>query len=236
VSLHVCAYLVSDLVEEESAHRVSSLGPLGLIDVKRKPLADWAPFVKALEDRVLGALLLVALAPVMLVVAIAIKLDSKGPVLFRQRRRGLNQRIIEVRKFRTMRVMEDGAEVRQATRNDPRVTRVGAFLRKTSLDELPQLFNVLEGSMSLVGPRPHALVHDEQWGELLERYANRHQVKPGMTGWAQVNGYRGEVENTEAMGKRVEHDLDYINNWSLGRDLQILARTLRVALGDKKAY
>lgn len=236
VSLHVVTHISSDLVDGIAMHRVSNLGPVGLLDVKRKPLADWAPFLKRLEDYGLGLVLLVLMAPVMALCALAIKLDSQGPVLFKQRRRGLNQRVIEVLKFRTMTVMEDGSDVRQATKDDVRVTRVGRFLRRSSLDELPQLFNVLKGEMSLVGPRPHALVHDEHWGELLETYANRHQVKPGITGFAQVEGWRGETETADKMKARVEHDLAYIANWSLGRDLKILAQTIRVvARGDNAA-
>ena len=173
--------------------------------------------------------------PLLLLCAVAIKLDSKGPVFFRQRRRGLNQKVIEVLKFRTMTVMEDGAEVKQATKDDPRITRLGRFLRRSSLDELPQLFNVIKGEMSLVGPRPHALVHDEHWGEMLETYANRHQVKPGMTGYAQVMGWRGETETPDKMRARVEHDLAYIANWSLGRDLKILVQTVRVVVRGENA-
>lgn len=233
VSLHVVTHIASDLVDSVARHRVSNLGPIGMLDVKRKPLADWAPLVKRVEDYGLGAILLVICSPLLLLCAIAIKLDSAGPVFFRQRRRGLNQKVIEVMKFRTMTVLEDGANVKQATKNDPRITRVGRFLRRSSLDELPQLFNVIKGEMSLVGPRPHALVHDEHWGEMLESYANRHQVKPGMTGFAQVMGWRGETETPDKMKARVEHDLAYIADWSLGRDLKILAQTVRVvARGD----
>ncbi len=233
VSLHVVTHIASDLVDGSAMHRVSSLGSVGLLDVKRKPLADWAPLIKRIEDYGLGAVLLVLTAPLLLLCAIAIKLDSTGPVFFKQRRRGLNQKVIEVLKFRTMTVMEDGSEVRQATKDDARITRIGRFLRRSSLDELPQLFNVLRGEMSLVGPRPHALVHDQHWGELLETYANRHQVKPGITGFAQVMGWRGETETPDKMQARVEHDLAYIANWSLGRDLRILAQTVRVVMrGD----
>jgi len=233
VSLHVVTHIASDLVDGGAMHRVSNLGSVGLLDVKRKPLADWAPVIKRIEDYGLGAVLLVLTAPLLLLCAIAIKLDSTGPVFFKQRRRGLNQKIIEVLKFRTMTVMEDGSEVRQATKGDARVTRIGRFLRRSSLDELPQLFNVLRGEMSLVGPRPHALVHDQHWGELLETYANRHQVKPGITGFAQVMGWRGETETPDKMQARVEHDLAYIANWSLGRDLRILAQTVRIVMrGD----
>lgn len=233
VSLHVVTHIASDLIDKPLAHRVSSLGPVGLIDVKRKPLADWAPLVKRVEDYGLGAILLMLAAPVLLLCALAIKLDSAGPVFFRQRRRGLNQKIIEVMKFRTMTVMEDGDVVRQAVAGDTRITKVGRFLRRTSLDELPQLINVMRGEMSLVGPRPHALVHDEHWGEQLEIYANRHQVKPGITGLAQVSGWRGITETADKMKARVEHDLAYIADWSLALDLKILARTVRaVVRGD----
>ena len=235
ISLHVVTHIASDLVDVTPGHTVSSLGPVGLLDVKSTPLADWAPLLKKVEDYGLGLVLLVIAAPILLLCSIAIKLDSPGPVLFRQRRRGLNQKVIEVLKFRTMNVMEDGAEVRQATADDKRVTRVGRFLRRTSLDELPQLINVLKGEMSLVGPRPHALVHDEHWDEMLERYANRHQVKPGITGFAQVMGWRGETETTEKMKSRVEHDLAYIANWSLGRDLRILIQTVRAVVRGNNA-
>ena len=185
---------------------------------------------------VLGGLLLVLALPVLALIALAIKLDDGGPVLFRQRRRGLNHRSIEVLKFRSMRVAEDGPVVTQARKGDPRITPVGRWLRKSSLDELPQLVNVLKGEMSLVGPRPHALVHDEHWGELLERYANRQQVKPGITGWAQVNGFRGETETAEKMQARVEHDLVYIDTWSLLLDLRILLATPLFGLAHKNAY
>lgn len=235
ISLHVVTHIASDLVDVAPAHRVSSLGPVGLLDVKCKPLADWAPLLKRVEDYGLGAILLVIAMPVLLLCTIAIKLDSAGPVLFRQRRRGLNQKVIEVLKFRTMNVMEDGAVVRQATTDDKRITRVGRILRRTSLDELPQLINVLKGEMSLVGPRPHALVHDQHWDEMLESYANRHQVKPGITGFAQVMGWRGETETTQKMKSRVEHDLAYIADWSLGRDLTILAQTVRAVVRGNNA-
>ena len=235
ISLHVVTHIASDLIDIGPAHSVSNLGTIGLIDVKRKPLADWAPFMKQVEDYGLGTTLLIVAAPVMLLCALAIKLESKGPVLFRQRRRGLNQKVIEVLKFRTMNVMEDGANVRQATVDDDRITKVGRFLRRSSLDELPQLINVLKGEMSLVGPRPHALVHDEHWGEMLENYANRQQVKPGITGFAQVMGWRGETETADKMKARVEHDLAYIADWSLGRDLRILGQTVRAVVHGNNA-
>jgi Undecaprenyl-phosphate glucose phosphotransferase len=235
VSLHVVTHISSDLVDAAAAHRVSNLGPVGLIDVKHKPLADWAPLLKRAVDYGLGLPLLVAASPLLLLCAIAIKLDSTGPILFRQRRRGLNQKVIEVLKFRTMTVMEDGVDVRQATKDDARVTRVGRILRRASLDELPQLLNVLKGEMSLVGPRPHALVHDVHWGVMLESYANRHQVKPGITGLAQVSGWRGATETEEKMKARVELDLAYIADWSLGSDLKILVRTVWAVVRGENA-
>jgi Undecaprenyl-phosphate glucose phosphotransferase len=237
VSVHVCTHIASDLVDAGArAHKVSSLGPIGMIDIKRKPLADWGAIVKTIEDVILGGVFLLIALPVFALIAIAIKLDDGGPAVFRQKRRGLNHRPIEVLKFRTMRVEPVEHEVRQATKDDPRITRIGRFLRRSSLDELPQLVNVLRGEMSLVGPRPHAIVHDDYWGEMLERYANRQQVKPGMTGWAQVNGFRGETETQEKMRGRVEHDLYYIDNWSLLFDLRIIAATPIFGFTSKNAY
>ena len=237
VRIRVCTYVASDLIEADAArHKVSSLGPLGLLDVKSKPMADWSPIVKAVEDFLVALVLVVLAAPLMALIALAIRLDSPGPVFFRQRRHGLNHRVIEVLKFRTMHVMEDGAEVKQATKDDPRVTRVGRWLRQTSLDELPQLFNILKGEMSLVGPRPHALVHNEFYGDMLERYANRHQVKPGITGWAQVKGFRGELKAADDMQRRVEHDLYYIDHWSIWLDLKILLLTPLYGMRHRKAY
>jgi Undecaprenyl-phosphate glucose phosphotransferase len=236
VSIHVVTHIASDLVEAGAAHNVSAIGSVGLLDLKDKALADWAPLVKRVEDLVIGTLAVLLALPLFIAIAIAIKLDSPGPVFFIQRRRGLNRRTIEVLKFRTMTVLEDGDDLRQASRNDPRVTGVGRILRCTSLDELPQLINVLKGEMSLVGPRPHALVHDEQWGERLERYANRQQVKPGITGLAQVKGLRGEIHSSESIGERVAHDLAYIANWSLWLDLKLVALTLKAVLEGKNAH
>ena len=236
VSVHICTHIASDLVSDDTLRTVSHLGPVGLLDIKKKPLSDWSPLVKTIEDYALASIFLVASLPVLLLAALAIKLESNGPVLFRQRRRGLNMEVFEVLKFRTMSVSEDGDDVEQATRNDPRVTRVGKFLRRTSIDELPQLINVLKGQMSLVGPRPHALVHDEKYSELLSTYANRHQVKPGMTGLAQVNGYRGETRSPDQMKKRVEFDLEYIRNWSIGLDLRILVKTFLIVILNRNAY
>ena len=202
-----------------------SYGGVPVLEMERRPLEDWGPIMKMIEDRLLSAACLLIFSPLMLFIALAIKLDSRGTVFFRQKRHGFNHRIITVYKFRTMTVMEDGSKIAQATRNDQRVTRVGKFLRKTSLDELPQLMNVLKGEMSLVGPRPHALAHNEYYSSLLERYASRHKMKPGITGWAQINGHRGETDTPEKMDKRVECDLYYIENWSLWFDIKILFLT-----------
>ncbi|MDR3499417.1 MAG: undecaprenyl-phosphate glucose phosphotransferase [Parvibaculum sp.] len=209
---------------------------VAVLELARRPLDDWGPIVKAVEDRALASLMLLVALPLMLIVSLAIKLDSKGPVFFRQRRHGFNHHVISVWKFRTMRVSEDGIHVPQATRDDPRVTRVGRLLRRTSIDELPQLFNVIRGDMSLVGPRPHAIAHNEHYSALLERYASRHKVKPGITGWAQVNGYRGETDTPEKMRKRVEHDLYYIENWSLWLDVKILLLTPVFGLFGRNAF
>jgi Undecaprenyl-phosphate glucose phosphotransferase len=214
----------------------SRLGALSLLQVKPKPIRDWGYVIKLTLDYVLGAISLGLFAPLMLAVALAIKLDSPGPVLFKQRRHGYNHRLIHVYKFRTMRVAEDGAVVVQARKDDDRVTRIGKFLRRTSIDELPQLFNVLKGEMSLVGPRPHAVAHNQLYCARLERYANRHCVKPGMTGWAQIHGFRGPTEDPEKMRKRVQMDLYYIENWSISLDLKIIALTPFVGFVHRNAF
>lgn len=226
VHLHIVTHLSSDFCSPERKSSVSQLGPVGLLDIKEKRHAGWAPVLKRIEDLVIGSAVAVVIAPLLPVIALAVALSSPGPILFRQRRRGLNQRVFEVLKFRTMTVMEDGNDVRQATTADPRVTKVGAFLRRTSLDELPQIWNVLTGDMSLVGPRPHAMVHDEKFGQMLESYANRHQMKPGVTGLAQVSGYRGETTTAHSIEARVEHDLRYIRTWSFWLDIKILFLTV----------
>ena len=185
---------------------------------------------------VLSLLILLLVSPVLLAAAVAVKLSSPGPVIFRQRRYGLDGQEILVYKFRSMRVTEDGPVVTQAQKGDSRITAVGAFLRKTSLDELPQFINVLQGRMSIVGPRPHAVVHNEMYRKLIKGYMVRHKVKPGITGWAQVNGYRGETETLDKMQGRIDYDLDYLRNWSLRLDLLIIYKTIRVVIGDSKAY
>ncbi|MGU3538361.1 undecaprenyl-phosphate glucose phosphotransferase [Methylobacterium sp. A54F] len=218
----------------------SYLGAVPVLDVFDKPIADWDVVVKGVFDRVVGALLLVALSPVMLCVALAVRLTSRGPVLFRQKRHGFNNEVIEVLKFRSMFVDQcDAAAARQVTKGDPRVTPVGRFIRKTSLDELPQLVNVLKGDLSLVGPRPHAVqakAANTLYDQVVDGYFARHKVKPGITGWAQINGWRGETDTSEKIQRRVEHDLHYIENWSVLFDLQILVTTPFALLKTENAY
>lgn len=205
------------------------------IAVHHRPLAGASAHLKRISDVVLTLIGLVVLLPLMLVIAAAIKLDSPGPAIYRQPRAGFNRNWFVVYKFRTMHVSADG-DLTQATRNDPRVTRVGRILRRLSLDELPQLLNVLRGEMSLVGPRPHAVPHDEKYGRLIDKYLHRHRVRPGITGWAQVNGWRGETDTLAKMKARIEHDLWYIENWSLSLDLLILFRTIFVSFRSENAY
>jgi Undecaprenyl-phosphate glucose phosphotransferase len=218
----------------------SYIGNLALLDLFDRPLGDWGPFLKAIEDKVIAVLALILLSPVFAVVALAVKLDSKGPVFFRQKRYGFNNELIEVYKFRSMYTDQADINARQlVTRDDPRVTRVGRFIRKTTLDELPQLFNVIKGELSLVGPRPHATMASAAgnlYETVVDGYFARHKVKPGMTGWAQINGWRGETDTEEKIERRVEHDLYYIENWSLTFDLYILARTPLALITTKNAY
>lgn len=218
------------------------IGAVPFLALLDRPLADWDHVAKTILDRVLGSLMLLALSPVMLAVALAVRLDSKGPVLFKQTRFGFNNEPISVFKFRSMYTdMSDATASKLVTKNDPRVTRVGAFIRKTSLDELPQLFNVVfKGDLSLVGPRPHAMAAKAAGGlyqDVVDGYFARHRVKPGITGWAQVNGWRGETDTLEKLEKRVEHDLYYIENWSILLDLQVLAMTpLALVSHNENAY
>lgn len=211
-----------------------------MLQLYNRPFSGWARVVKGIEDRVVAVGLLLVLAPLLALIALAIKLDSPGPLLFRQKRQGFNNMPIEIFKFRSMKVDADAGAttIEQATRSDPRVTRVGRFIRRTSLDELPQLINVLRGEMSVVGPRPHAAeasVEGNPLEEVVERYAARHRVKPGITGWAQVNGLRGEFD-TEKLRQRIDYDLYYIDNWSVWLDLMIIARSAAIIFGDKEAY
>lgn len=200
------------------------------------PISNWARVAKALEDRILAVTFLVLAWPLFGFIALAIKLNSPGPVFFKQQRHGFNHEIIKIYKFRSMTVQEDGATVKQATKSDQRVTKIGFWLRRTSLDELPQLINVALGEMSLVGPRPHALAHNEEYAELIKHYAQRHKVKPGITGWAQINGYRGETTDPRLMEKRIQHDLFYIEHWSIWLDLKIIALTPFKGLVHPNAY
>ncbi|MFQ6017015.1 MAG: undecaprenyl-phosphate glucose phosphotransferase [Kiloniellaceae bacterium] len=217
--------------------QVAGLPVLHLFD---RPISGWSHLSKSLEDRVLALLFLILLAPALVVIALAIKLDSRGPVLFKQHRQGFNNNLFEVWKFRTMHtdVADPRGEI-QAKKNDPRITRIGHFLRRTSLDELPQLVNVLRGDMSIVGPRPHAVgtkAKGHLFEDVVDSYAGRHRVKPGITGWAQVNGWRGETDTMEKIQKRVECDLYYIDNWSVWLDLFIIAKTLLILFKDERAY
>ena len=216
-----------------TATNVAELPVVNISDIRLPGSAD---LFKRIFDRVVSLASLLLLWPVFLVISIAIKLDSRGPVLFRQTRYGVDGKEIEVWKFRSMSVQENGRKVRQATRNDPRVTRVGAFLRQHSLDELPQFFNVLQGRMSIVGPRPHAVSHNEEYRSRITGYMLRHKIKPGITGWAQVNGWRGETDTLEKMEKRVRFDLEYIQNWSPWLDVKIMLMTILQGFSSKDVY
>lgn len=229
------------LVPDENASRflnypIANIGETWTAVLKRSPLTRFELAAKRFFDFSLAVTGLLTLMPLMLVTALLIKLDSRGPVFFLQRRNGFNGKTFDIFKFRTMHVLEDGPALKQATRDDPRVTRLGRWLRRSSIDELPQLFNVIRGEMSLVGPRPHATSHNSEYEKLIANYAFRHHVKPGLTGWAQVNGHRGETRQVEQMKQRVEYDLWYINNWSPLLDLRIVLQTVLVALRQDAAY
>jgi putative colanic acid biosysnthesis UDP-glucose lipid carrier transferase len=216
--------------------RLQDMNGVPAVGICETPFTGTNELVKRVSDIVLATAILILISPLLLAIAIGVKLSSPGPALFRQRRNGLDGSEITVYKFRSMRTMDNGPVVAQATKDDPRITPFGAFLRRTSLDELPQFLNVLQGRMSIVGPRPHAVAHNEQYRELIKAYMVRHKVKPGITGWAQVNGLRGETDTVEKMKARVEYDLEYLRNWSLGLDLQIIVRTVRVIFFDRNAY
>jgi Undecaprenyl-phosphate glucose phosphotransferase len=229
------------LIPDESAarflsHPISNIGSTWTTELQRAPMTRAELVAKRIFDVILATAGIIALLPLMLATALLIKLDSRGPVLFLQKRNGFNGRAFSIFKFRTMHVIEDGPVVQQAKRNDPRVTRLGRWLRRTSIDELPQLFNVILDDMSLVGPRPHATSHNSEYEKLIANYAFRHHVKPGLTGWAQINGARGETCNIEQMERRVEYDLWYINNWSPWLDLKIVLQTVVTALRQTSAY
>jgi len=201
-------------------------GPVASLQLRRTPLSRLELMEKRAFDVLLASVAVLVLTPLLLLVAVLIKLDSPGPVFFLQRRFGFNQEPFQIIKFRSMRTLEDGEAIRQAQKDDPRVTRVGFWLRRWNIDEIPQLFNVIRGEMSLVGPRPHALSHDQEYERRISAYARRHNVKPGITGWAQIHGLRGETDTDAKMRARVDHDLYYIDNWSMWLDLQILVRTV----------
>ncbi len=219
---------------------VAQVGDLPVVRLLERPLDGWRWVAKGIEDRLLAAGLLLLLAPLLALIALAVRLDTPGPVFYRQRRHGFSRQPIAMLKFRTMHAAMcdpiDARTVRQATRGDPRVTRIGRLLRRTSLDELPQLWNVLLGDMSIVGPRPHAIAHDHHYADLIDDYLGRHRVKPGITGWAQIHGYRGETRNVDDMRRRIELDLEYIDRWSLWLDLHILVRTVIVGFVHRNAH
>lgn len=223
---------VTDLIQG----RMDSISGIPVVGVCDTPFSGLSGAVKRGSDIVLSSLILALLAPLLLLLALAVKLSSPGPAIFRQRRYGLDGSEIIVYKFRTMSVVEDGSLIRQAAKDDDRVTPLGAFMRKTSLDELPQFINVLQGRMSIVGPRPHAVAHNEMYRKLIKGYMQRHKVKPGITGWAQVNGLRGETETVEKMKARIDYDLDYLRNWSLRLDLYIIVKTVWVVARGVNAY
>ena len=216
--------------------RLEDMGGVPVVGLMVAPFTGINGFIKRVSDIVLSTLILLMISPILVVLAIGVKMSSPGPIIFRQRRTGLDGEIIEVYKFRSMRTTDDGAVVKQATRDDPRITPFGALIRKTSLDELPQFINVLQGRMSIVGPRPHAVAHNEQYRKLVKAYMARHKVKPGITGWAQVNGLRGETDTLDKMAARIEYDLEYLRNWTLGLDLLIIARTVKLVFLDRSAY
>lgn len=214
-------------------HDINGVPVLGLYET---PFTGINEVLKRASDIVLSLLILALVSPLLLAIAIGVKLSSPGPILFRQRRNGLDGSEITIFKFRSMTTQDNGAVVVQASKNDPRITPFGAFIRRTSLDELPQFFNVLQGRMSIVGPRPHAVAHNEIYRQAIKAYMVRHKVRPGITGWAQVNGLRGETENLEKMRARVEYDLEYLRNWSLWLDFRIILRTVLLMFHDRSAY
>jgi putative colanic acid biosynthesis UDP-glucose lipid carrier transferase len=233
----VSIYFVPDIfVFDLIQARIDDVAGIPVVAVCETPFSGLSGGIKRLSDIVLSIIILILISPIILAVAIGVKLSSKGPVLFKQRRYGLDAEEISVYKFRSMTVTENGGTVTQATKDDNRITRFGKFIRRTSLDELPQFVNVLQGRMSIVGPRPHAVAHNEMYRKLIKGYMIRHKVKPGITGWAQVNGLRGETETVDKMEARIEYDLEYLRQWSLSLDLQIIARTVLLVFKDRNAY
>ena len=223
---------VTDLIQG----RMSSVGGIPVVSVCETPFAGFSSVIKRGEDVILSTLIMLLVSPLFILIALSIKLSSPGPAIFRQRRYGLDGNEIIVYKFRSMTSLDDGDSIEQARKQDPRITPLGALLRRSSLDELPQFFNVLQGTMSIVGPRPHAVAHNEMYRKLIKGYMLRHKVKPGITGWAQVNGYRGETETLEKMKARIDYDLEYLRNWSLRLDLYIIAKTVKVLLKNENVY
>jgi putative colanic acid biosynthesis UDP-glucose lipid carrier transferase len=230
-------YLVPDVFTFNLMHaRSDIIAGIPTISIYDSPIYGTNAIIKRIEDLVLSTLILLSITPLLLAISLAVKLTSPGPVLFKQIRYGIDGKPIKVWKFRSMTVMDNGDQVIQAKKNDVRLTPIGGILRSRSLDELPQFFNVLQGKMSIVGPRPHAVAHNEEYRSVISGYMLRHKVKPGITGWAQVNGWRGETDTLEKMEKRIEYDLDYIRDWSLSFDLQIIIATIFKGFTDKNAH
>lgn len=225
-------FMLSDVMHA----RIMHVGKMDTISIFESPYLGTRVWLKRLEDVIVSSVCILLLLPVFLLIALVLKLTSPGPIIFKQQRYGLRGEEISIFKFRSMRVMENGSDVRQATKDDDRITPFGRFLRKSSLDELPQFFNVLRGDMSVVGPRPHAVSHNEEYRKIIQSYMQRHHVKPGITGWAQVSGYRGETDTLEKMEKRIEYDLHYITQWSIWFDLKILLLTPISVLKTENAY
>ncbi|MDR2881058.1 MAG: undecaprenyl-phosphate glucose phosphotransferase [Azoarcus sp.] len=223
---------ITDLIQG----RFDSVGNMPVVAICETPFTGFNGLVKRSSDVVLSVLILLLLFPLLSLLAIGVKLSSPGPIIFKQRRYGLDGKEILVYKFRSMTACDDGEVVKQATKDDARITRFGAFIRRTSMDELPQFVNVLQGRMSIVGPRPHAVAHNEIYRKAIKGYMIRHKVKPGITGWAQVNGYRGETESIDKMEMRIEYDLEYLRNWSLSLDFWIIAKTALIVVKDRNAY
>lgn len=233
----VAAYIVPDFYSIDSHYtQLKNVNGMPAVSIYENPVSGLRGIVKRLEDIVFSIGILAIIAIPMLVIATIIKLTSKGPVIFKQKRYGLDGKSINVWKFRSMKVMENDAVVPQATKNDPRITPFGRFIRRTSLDELPQFINVLMGDMSIVGPRPHAVAHNEEYRDLIEGYMLRHKAKPGITGWAQINGFRGETDTVDKMKGRVDYDIEYIRNWSVLFDCKIIFMTIFKGFLNKNAY
>ena len=234
---HVSIHWIPDIFSLRLVnHSVREISGIPVITLSETPLIGTRLLLKSIEDVVLSCFILLAISPILLGIAIAIKLDSSGPVFFRQNRTGWGGKVFKIWKFRSMHVHQvESGKLKQAEKNDSRITRVGAFIRKTSLDELPQIFNVLAGNMSLVGPRPHAVQHDEEYSQRIFDYFARHNIKPGITGLAQVRGLRGETKEIDQMIQRIESDIEYINNWSVWLDVSIILRTV-FSMSGKSAY